>query len=461
MITYKPRYLFLLLFLTTVVAFGQTKKLEKTYNTNKDVKINVDARHTNIIVETWDRNEVQIQAFQDTGNMNAGEAKKLLDSWRLETTGTAGEITINSGGGMVGRGPEMDVATLTESMGHLQEMLAPLMSEMVAPMLENLAQHPPLPPDFAQKMGNLNFDYEAYQRDGDKYMKKFEKQMEKNFGKDFERSMEQWAAQFEKNAEVWGKNVEREMEANGEKFEKSMEQWAEKFGAQMEQWGENFAREMEGKENLSPMMINGKSGAKANRNIRIKVPAGARLNLDVRHGEVNLGARTSNLRANLSHSKLSANVIDGENTDVKAAYTPINISQWNYGVLNMSYVQNCTINKARSIKLISNSSDVNIGEIVETGILSGTFGVLKIGRVDSNFRNLDITLKNSDLRLSLPETALNFNYNGTQSNINYPTTSTVKVTKSYDNQLLNGYYRAGNSNRNISINASFSDVVIK
>lgn len=459
--TYKLKNLFLLLFLGTATAFAQTKKLDKTYNTNRDVRINIDARHTNIIVETWDRNEVQVQAFMDTGNINASEAKKLLDNWKLETSGTAGEININSGGGM-GKGPDMDMARFSESMGHLQEMLVPLMSEMIGPMMENLAKHPPLPPDFAEKMGNLNFDYEAYQRDGDKYMKKWEKHIEKNFGKDFEVSMEKWAAQFEENANVWSKNMEREMEVKGEKFEKSMEQWAEKFGAEMEKWGENFAREMEGKENENGgKVIMARGGSKSNRNIRIKMPAGARLNLDVRHGEVDLGPRTTNLKANLTHSKLSGNVIDGEKTDVKASYTPINISQWNYGVLNASYVQNCVIERARSIKLISNSSDVNIKELEEMGILSGTFGVLKIGKVGGNFKNLDIILKNSDLTLSLPNTALNINYNGTQSSINYPKAETVKSTTSYDNQMLNGYYKAGNSNRNISINASFSEVVIK
>jgi hypothetical protein len=69
------------------------------------------------------------------------------------------------------------------------------------------------------------------------------------------------------------------------------------------------------------------------------------------------------------------------------------VNNWNYGILNTSYVQNCDIKKAKSIKLVSNSSDVNIGEIEETGILSGTFGELKIGKINPNFKNLDITLK--------------------------------------------------------------------
>lgn len=458
--TFKPNTLLLLLLLCTATAFAQHKKLDKTFNTGKDVNIRVDARHTNVIFETWDRNEVQVSAYVD-GKLNAADAKNILDSWKLETSGNNSQVTINSGGGM-NIMPNMDMAAMTESLGQLQNLIAPIMNEMVAPMMENLAKHPPLPPDFAAKMGNLNFDYEAYQRDGDKYMKQWEKKIEKNFGKDFERSMEQWAAQFEKNAAEWEKNVAREMEINSESFEASMEKWGESFGAQMEQWGEQFAREMEAHENREEAkVLNVKNSSKANRFIKVKMPAGARLHLDVRHGEVNLGNRATNLQANLSHSKLSANVIDGEGTNVKVSYSPVTVTQWNYGVLNTSYVQNCEINKAKSIKLVSNSSNVNIREIEETGILSGTFGELKIGRLSPGFRNLDISLKNSDLQLSLPQTALNFNYNGTQSNIEYPKASTIKSTSSYDNQMLNGFYGSGNANRNVSINATFSDIIIK
>ncbi len=464
--TYRHNPLFLLLFLLSVTAFAQTKKLDKSYKTNKDVKVIVDTRHTNVTFETWDRNEVAIEAFLDS-NLNGQEAKTLLESWKLETSGNTGEVRITSSGGSMVN-PEMDWSSFGESMGHLQELIAPIMTEMVAPMVENLSKNPPLPPDFADKMGSLNFDYEAYQKDGDKYMAKWEKQVEKTFGKDFEASMEKWAEQFEKNAEVWGKNLEKEMEVKGEKFEKSMEAWAESFGTEMEKWGENFAKEMEGMEANSKMiksekgkiMVKGGS-SKANRNIKVKIPAGAKLELDVRHGAVKLGSKTTNLKANISHSSLAGNIIEGADTDVKVSYSPVTVSQWNYGILNVGYAPNVAINKARSIKLVSNSSDVEIKEIGETGILSGSFGALKIGRLSPDFKNLDITLKNSDLRLSLPQTALNFNYNGTQSEIEYPKASTVKSTSSYDNQMLNGYYQSGNANRNVSINATFSNIIIK
>ena len=337
-------------------------------------------------------------------------------------------------------------------MGNLAQLIEPIMTEMVAPMVQNLSENPPLPPDFAAKIGDLNFDFEAYQKDGEKYMKKWEKQVEKNFGKDFEKSMEKWAKQFEKNAEIWEKDMTAKMAVNEKDFEKKMEAWGANFEAQME-------KEMGGKDGEEKS--EGTNPGRSSRTIKIKVPSNAKLNMDVRHGEVKLGQRIKNLKADLSHSKFSANILEGEDTEISASYTPVKVSQWNYGVLNASYVEDIDIAKARSIKLNSNSSNVNFGEITETGFLTGSFGDLKIAKLNPSFKILDITLKNSDLLLDIPDAPLKFNYNGSQSEIQYPKTSTVKSSRSYDNEVLNGFYKSGDAGGRVSINATFSEIVIK
>lgn len=451
----------IVLLLACSATFSQSKKLEKTYSTDKDVKVRIDSRHTRVLIEHWDKDQVSIEALLDSENLSPEEAKIQLESWKVETSGDAQEVNISSGGG-VSWAREMDVAGFGEAMGSLQLLIAPIMSELVAPMLENIAENPPLPPDFAAKMGDLNFDYEAYQKDGQKYMKKWEKQVENNFGKDFEKSMEKWAEQFEKNAATWEKNMEKKMELNEGKFEAQMERWAENFGSKMEQWGERIADDVESKGNsLAPKSPRARNPGTPVRTLKIKVPQGALLDLEVRHGEVKLSQRANNLRADISHGKFSAEIIDGEDTQVSVSYSPVSVARWNYGVLNTSYVQDVLIGRAKSIKLSSNSSDVEIGEITEIAILSGTFGELKIGKLHPDFKNLDITLKNSDLKLSLPDTALDFNYKGVQSSIAYPRVPTVKATESYDNQMLNGFYKSTNGKRSISINASFSEIEIK
>ncbi|WP_010228787.1 hypothetical protein [Gillisia marina] len=464
--TIKSNYILLFCLLFSAGIFAQTKKLEKSYKTKQDVSVVVDSKYTNIIVENWDKNEVAIEAFLETGNLSAEDAKKALDGWKLETSGNSDKIEITSGGGTrMNLNLDMDLSSLTESMGELQNILGPMMTDMIAPMLENISKNP-LPPQFHEKIGNMDFDYDAYKKDGEKYMEKWEKKMEKNFGKDFEKSMEEWGKQFEKNSEVWEKDFEKKMEAWGENFEKKfgkdMERWGEDFEKKMETWGENFDKEMEGRHNLKgESRGTSRTSSQGKRIIKLKIPRNAKLDVDVRYGELKLGERTTNLKANLSHSKLSANIIEGEKTEIKVSYSPINVNIWNYGVLKTNYVEDCVIGKAKSIKLISNSSDVSLKEITETGILSGTFGELAVGKLGTGFKNLDITLENSDLRLSLPNAPLNFNYNGTQSNIEYPRTTSIKSTKSYDNEILNGYYKSKDGNGSVNINASFSDVYIK
>jgi len=453
-----------LLLCLPVTLGAQTKKLDKSYKTSGDVEVKIDASHTNIIVDYWDKNEVQIEASLETGEIEKSEIKDILAAWKLNTSGNTSEVNISSGGGMQWSG-DIDLSELEKPLASLPQMLEPLMNNLVTPLMQSMGESmgAPLPPEFSEKMGNIKFDYEAYKKDGDKYIAKFEKQIEANFGEDFEKDMEKWASQFEKNAEKWEKNFEMKMEINSEELEKSMEKWAESFGKDMEAWGESFGAQMEARfgdaENGKPKVI-GLSNSKAKKTIKVKMPKNAKLNLDVRHGDVNLSGTTNNLHADLSHSKLTADRISGKNTNVEAAYTPVNINYWTYGIMDARYVKNFKIKKVKSIKLSSNSSNVNIEELEDTGILSGNFGELNIARVGANFKNLDINLENSDLELGLPSSAFNFMYSGTQSDIKHPGSLKVTSSESYDNKKLTGFHKTKDSGGNISIKANFSDVLL-
>src|SRR5690606_38067417 len=109
---------------------------------------------------------------------------------------------------------------------------------MVMPMIQNL-QVPPLPPDLMENIGNIQFDYEAYQKDEEGYIKKFEAQMDKKFGKDFQKKMEDWRKSFENSF-----NNEK-ADSIGEAYGKKMEAWGKTYGKQMEAWGEEYGKKME------------------------------------------------------------------------------------------------------------------------------------------------------------------------------------------------------------------------
>lgn len=448
-----------LLCVTSAVA--QTNKLEKTYKTSPSVKVDLDATHTNLLVETWDRDEVQIEAYLEMEKGDKSAVKKMLDNWSLETSGNTGEVKITSRGGGSWNGEMASLPGLEGPLSALPEMLAPL-NEMMGPLLESISGNP-LPPEFYENMGDMKFDYEAYRKEGDAYLKRWEEKIEKNLGKDFENSMEQWAAQFEKDTALWKKDLEVRMEAWGEDFGKKMEAWGEDFGKSMEAWAEEFEKEVEnryGDAEGEEIIIN-KSDSRAKKYIKLRMPKGAQLNLHVRHGEVNLGSRTENLKADLSHSRLSAGTLSGRKTEVMAAYTPLKIKHWEYGILNASYVQDLVIDKAVSIKLNSNSSEVNINSIEETGILKGTFGELVINDLAPDFKSLDITLENSDLELKLPDSAFTIDYSGTKSKVKYPEKLRLESSSSYDIQKLKGFNRSKNAGASIHITAGFSDVLLK
>lgn len=458
--TYRLNYILILFLCCTAGLGAQTKKMQKSFKTNKDVTLAIDAQHTNIIVEKWDKNEVQVEAFLEGNFKDKKEEQAMLASWRLDASGSPDRVNINSGGGGIAWNPDMDLSGLEVHLQKLPEMIAPVM-ESLGPLLENIANHP-LPPEVHQNLGDMKFDYEAYQKQGDKYLESWEKKVQERFGKNFEKSMEEWAANFEKDSAVWKKNFEEKMQKWGEEFGAGMEEWGKNFGKDMEKWGDEFEKQMEAKygdDYENTVIINGIE-SKAKRTIKIKAPMDARLKLDVRHGEVKLRGNNTNLQADLSHSNFSAGSISGKNTSVSAAYTPVKVQNWKYGVLNAAYVKDCTIENVISIKLNSKSSDVSIGNLKETGILSGNFAKLVIKSLAPGFKNLDINLQNSDLNVDLPDAAFSFTYNGTQSKIKYPGSLSLKSSKSYDNETLRGFNKSQNADGTVNIKASFSDVLL-
>ncbi len=460
--TIRLKYVILSLLFIATGSFAQTR-MNKTFKTSPEVNIELDSRHTNIIIENWDRNEVQLEAYLEGDTGDNVNTEKLLRSWKLDASASRDKIKIISGSaGNMNMDMDIDMAALEGSLSELPDLLGPLMENLVGPILNNIAENP-LPPGFAEDMKGMRFDYDAYKKDGDKYMKKWEAEFEKKFGKKYEAKMEKWAEKMAKNSEEYEKKYEAKMEAWSKDFEKDMEAWGEEFGKKMEAWGEQFGKQfeaqMENRGGRAFIMEDGKS-VKSKKTIKLKIPRDAKLELNVRHGELKLGSNIKNLKADLSHSRLSANHISGKNTNITAAYSPVKVGLWEYGVLSTQFVKNCNLDKVISIKLDSNSSDVVINELRETGVLSGSFGKLEIRNLGSGFETLNISLENSDLELNIPDTAFNFSFNGMQSSIKHPSRLKLKSSKSYDNEILNGYNRSREGNSNITIKANFSDVLI-
>ncbi len=416
---------------------------------------------------------------------------------------------------------EFELADLPE-MPHMPDM--PHMPNMASlpemPAMPEMPQMPELP-ELPKGINTISFDYDKYQKEGETYLTEWSKKYEKEGGKELQKSMEDWAKKFaesgyQEKMEKWGeeygkrfegkwaKDMEKWGEKFGEKYSKDMEKWGEEFGEQfgeewaekMEAWGESFGKEMEEKakvmekraeamekrskamsernekhsEEMSKRMeekreemqerresmlvrrLESGSNSQVKKVIKIKIPKKAKLKTNIRHGELKLSSVIYNMKGDISHSFLVAENIDGSDTSINVSYSPVIINTWNLGTLNLNFVDKAQIKTAKNLVLNSKSSNINIERLTDTGIIDGSFGDLTISNLTESFKNLNLVLENSDALVNLPKNidySLYFKGNRSKYN-NKPTAQ----------KTIRNYPEGQSSNRNIMVNAKFSNVII-
>ena len=392
------------------------------------------------------------------------------------------------------------------NLGDLPEMpVMPDLPEMPEIAHIEIPEMPELPelPELPDGISNISFDTEAYKKDGEAYLEKWSKdypakdrEKMKAWGREmakvdfssYEMRMEEWGEKFGKK---FGKDYAKKMEAWGEEFEKKfdekwakkMEVWGEKYGKEMEKRSKEIEKrlakrekEMEKRHEAREKRLAERHEAhekrreahdkrrerlvrrlelknhKVKRTIKIKMPKDAKLNMNVRHGELKMSSVIYNLKADISHATLVANHIDGSETSISVSYSPVQVSTWSNGELNLNYVEEAHLNTVGILRLNSNSSDMHINDLIGNAIIDGSFGDLSISNIADAFTNLNVILDNSDAIITLPKTDYSVYFKGNRSRLNDEMT-TQKTIEFYPNGNRNG--------KQIVLNAKFSDVVLK
>lgn len=360
--------------------------------------------------------------------------------------------------------------------------------------------------DLPEGVKSVNFDTDEYEERGEAYLDEWSEKYERKYGDGYGEKMKVWArnfvnSDFEEKMEKWGEDFGedfgKKMEAWGEKFgeswgkdfEKKMEKWGEEFG---EQWGDEYAKKMEAwgesldaklKEkygedyeielkrraermeekiekkaklfeeriNRNGGLFDNNSNSKIKKTIKIKIPKDAKLKVNVRHGELKF-ANVSNIKADLSHSKLTANSVGGSSTSINASYTDVKVGDWLDGDLKLNYVEDAKLNSVKRLVLTSNSSNINIDTLINSALIDGSFGDLNIRNIDNSFSSLNIILENSDAVIKLPKSDYDLLFRGNRSKFNNENTN-KKVIKNYP--------EGGSSNKTIVVNAKYSNVVMQ
>ncbi|NNM22505.1 MAG: hypothetical protein HKO54_03030 [Flavobacteriaceae bacterium] len=264
--------------------FLAQESYKESFDVGKDVLVEVNTSHTNVIFETWAKNKVEVEAYVDDKSLSASEKKKIMDGWDLDVLGNSKKVVVTSNEGSLWGG--------IESMGNLKslerlnnmpsmnlEMLKGLEGlealkglgdinwNFTVPETPELEQFPVWPfsderPNFKEGSeynyyydGNKRshtFDRGEYEKNKQKYVDKLNNKYNSNVSvrqvDSWLEEVDKWSANIEETMEEWGENFGREFEQKfGPEFEKKMEKWGEEFGKSMEKWGEEFGEQF-GKE---------------------------------------------------------------------------------------------------------------------------------------------------------------------------------------------------------------------
>lgn len=469
----------LVLCLISIGVYGQnqSKTFKETFNVSDDAVLEINTSHADIEFETWDKNEVVIEATIELSDISDEDAERYFQNGGIEILGNSKKITISTGveNSWFFKHSVGGLNNFHFEMPEIPDM--PEINEM--PELFEMEAMPPLPPQHFHR-----FDHEAYKKDGEKYMKKWQKEFTDGFDKEYEKKIEEWSKRMEERAE----RMEKRREERAERAEERAQRNSERVEARAERMKEAQERreamlvrraEMRKRNDSTRFLFidsDGNSTGGSNRfyfssdghegnikikkTIKIKMPKSVKLKMNVRHGEVKLAENTNNLKATLSHARLLATNIDGDDTVILASYSPVSVQQWNYGQLQADYSENINLKEVHNLILKSTSSDITIDRLLTNLTASNNFGPIRIKSISKNFKDLDVSLRNAELTFKLPETAFNIYVNGTTSKMTAPASITLSKTKNGHVTVNKGYHIKNNGGKSIKINSKYSEVVI-
>jgi hypothetical protein len=295
------------------------KKYTEEFNTKDNVTIDLNTRHTDIEIETWNKNKVVIEATIEIVGATEERAKEIIKNWQFKALGNTNEIEIISKTyGLYGK---RIIVSENNDLIHINELdfdfVVPEVSVGNLAILDSLhivmpdAVHFPelmvIPEmnDFNFSFDSLTFDYEKYKND-ENYLKQWQEEMKKNLAKMRIELKENSVRMKENTAQL-----QEELKAAQEERKIQLKEHAEqrKEAAKQRQLHEEMRREAlihkqkkqevkrrdhleSRKRDLAERRIEIKNiladrdKIKINRVIKIKAPKGAKFTMDVSYGSV-------------------------------------------------------------------------------------------------------------------------------------------------------------------------------
>lgn len=462
------------------------KKVSESFKVNSDVELVINATHTDVIIEAWNKNEVEVFAVMEVEGVSKVEADKILSAWEFEALASKSIVKVTSNSDRFNFDFDFDFPEIDFELPELSEL-----PEL--PKLPELPELPKLP-----ELPEIEFDYEAYKNDST-YLKRFkyeiQEQMEEFKNSDWKHEMDSMrnSDEYKRSMEEF-KRATKEMALemkdlrNSEEFMEAIEEskrMAEQARKEMVENKELWAEQAELAKEASKMALemvermkesgtldslknyseniyfnygdSRKSQVKIKKHLKIKVPKNATFKLNVRHGKLNIPNSSKKMSANISYGNFIGGVIIGDDNDLNFSNSPVIISSLLSGNLTLTNVPNATFGTIANTNLFANSSDIVVKEIGENVDLSQKFGNLEIQKIVKDFKNFNLILDYSKATINLSNAAYSFHINNKKSSLELSSSIFETINKTQESiQNIEGYSQNKTTQNKLFLTAVYS-----
>jgi len=472
--------------ITGAGAYAQKSKTYKErFNVNESTVLDINTSHADIEFETWDKDEVEIVATVELDGASDEDAKSYFEQKPIKILGNSELIEISTSKQSPWNFAFADGADFAFHFDDNLLDLEPLFLDLDIPELPEIAVLPDMPP--MPPIPFVDFDYKAFKKNGDKYLKKWTKKFKEGFDEEYQERFEEWGERVEERAKAWEKRNAKRLEEREKRREELMDKREERM-AEYEKRREELVRKREealrqrekahkrqrderqsifhsdddDQPNIFYFSNDGDDKKyKVKKTIKVKMPKGTRLKMNVKHGEVKLAATIKDINASLRYASLLAATIDGHKTDIRASYSPVIVQKWNQGRLKTNYADRVDLKEVNYLNLSSVSSNVIIDRLLSKAHVTNNLGALTIKSVAPTFSDVDINVQNGEVRCKIPTTSFLVYVNETGSDFDYPAKLVLEQSDNYNNVVHKGYHVTQDGKKSININSKYSLVVLE
>jgi len=301
------------LFLISIMAQAQEyEKPLQEFNVKRGATIKIKASYQEIEIEEWNKNKVSIQGIFQAEGLPKNEARSVFDQWNINSLKEGNTVEINSKS--YGFGDSYYFLNNNKYLGPVDLKIDDLNRNIIVEMdslffMPSIENFPDYNFDFDFDFGadTITFDFERFQKDKN-YMKEWQEKNKANFkkleeqlkkNKELQKKIEKEnvlraeemvkmnAVQAEKMAELNKQRMERMAKANEirlERMAKLNERRAElnkKRVLELEKRNKKQHQMMLLKKQRLDEIMDKRSKIKVKKILRIKVPKGVKLEMDV------------------------------------------------------------------------------------------------------------------------------------------------------------------------------------